>query len=161
MPLPIIPVISALSSGATLVPHAAGGLIATSTGGYVAGTYLSTTAIGGLIAAVTATAGAGTLLVTGAASSMIGSAGIFGTTTGATGLTGMLMSAGIISATPIWVPFAIGGAAATGTVGLGYGGYRLYKLKRKTRNAPEGVEAQFTEAEARFVEKLIRRFWGG
>ena len=40
MPLPLIPVISALAAGGWLVPHAAGGLIVTSASGYVAGTYL-------------------------------------------------------------------------------------------------------------------------
>ena len=40
MPLPLIPIISALAAGGTLVPHAAGGMIVTSAAGYVAGTYL-------------------------------------------------------------------------------------------------------------------------
>ena len=50
MPLPLIPAIAALVAGGTLVPHAAGGLIVTSVGGYVAGTYLSTVAISTLVA---------------------------------------------------------------------------------------------------------------
>lgn len=52
MPLPLIPIITALAAGGTLVPHAAGGMIVTSATGYVAGTYLSTTAIGSLLALV-------------------------------------------------------------------------------------------------------------
>ena len=157
MPLPLIPIISALAAGGTLVPHAAGGMIVTSAAGYVAGTYLSTAAIGGLLTVAATTLGAGALYLSGAAGSIIGSAGIFGTTVGASGITGALMSAGIISSTPIWVPLAVGGAAAGGAAGLGYGGYRLYKLKKKISDTPEGEEAQFTESEAHIVEKIIKR----
>ena len=159
MPLPIIPVVYALAAGGTLVPHAAGGMIVTSATGYVAGTYLSTSAIAGVVALSSSALGAGALFVSGAAGKIIGSAGIFGTTVGASGVTGMLMSAGLISSTPIWVPVAIGSAAVTGICGLGYGGYRLYKLKRKTRAGLHGGEAVFTEDEAWLVERLIRRFW--
>ena len=68
------------------------------------------------------------------------------------------MSVGIIAATPIWVPIAIGGAAAGGAAGLGYGGYRLFKLKRKiSSSAAEGDEAQFTEMDAKIIEKIINR----
>ena len=158
MPLPLIPVIAALAAGGTIVPHAAGGLIVTSAAGYVAGTYLSTAAIGGLLAAASTALGAGALYLTGAAGSIIGSAGIFGTTVGATGITGALMSVGILASTPLWVPLAIGGAAAGGAAGLGYGGYRMYKLKQKIANTPDGKEAQFTEAEAKIVEKVVKRF---
>lgn len=158
MPLPFIPVIPALAAGGTLVPHAAGGMIVTSATGYVAGTYLSTSAIAGIVAAATSVIGAGALFVTGTASKLIGGPGIFGTTVGATGLTGMLMSAGLLPSTPIWVPVAIGGAALTGTCALGYGAYRLYKLQRKTRISAQDGEVMFTEEEARIVEKLIRRF---
>ena len=157
MPLPLIPIISALAAGGTLVPHAAGGMIVTSAAGYVAGTYLSTAAISGILAAASTALGAGALYLSGAAGSIIGSAGVFGTTVGASGITGALMSAGIISSTPIWVPLAVGGAAAGGAAGLGYGGYRLYKLKQKITNTPEGEEAQFTETEANIIEKIIKR----
>jgi hypothetical protein len=126
-------------------------------GGYVAGTYLSTAAIGALITAASATLGAGALYFSGVAGSIIGSAGIFGTTIGASGITGLLMSAGIISSTPIWVPFAIGGAASGGAIGCGYGGYRLFKLKQKIRQTAAGEESQFTETEAKIVEKIIKR----
>lgn len=158
MPLPLIPIITALAAGGTLVPHAAGGMIVTSAAGYVAGTYLSTAAIGGLLTAASTALGAGALYLSGAAGSIIGSAGIFGTTVGASGITGALMSVGIISSTPIWVPLAAGGAAVGGAAGLGYGGYRLYKLKQKISNTPEGEEAQFTETEANIVEKILNRF---
>lgn len=157
MPLPLIPVISALVAGGTLVPHAAGGMIVTSASGYVASTYLSTAAIGSLLTAASTTLGVGALYLSGAASSVIGSAGIFGTQAGASGITGALMSAGIISSTPLWVPFATGGAAIGGAVVVGYGGYRLFKLKRKISGIEEGEQAKFTETEAKIIEKIIRR----
>ncbi len=149
MPIPLIPVIAALAGGGSLVPHAAGGLIVTAANGFVAGTYLSTAAITGLLS----TLGTGALVVSGAVASVIGSAGIFGTTIGATGITGALMSAGILPATPIAVPVVAGAAA----IGCGYVGYRLYKLKRKLSSTSEGAEAQFTETEARLIEQVIRR----
>jgi hypothetical protein len=67
------------------------------------------------------------------------------------------MTAGIISSTPLWVPVAVGVAAIGGAGGLGYGGYKLYKLRLKINSTAEGEEAQFTESEARIVEKLIKR----
>lgn len=157
MPLPLIPVFTALAAGGTLVPHAAGGMIVTSAAGYVAGTYLSTAAIGGLLTAATTALGAGAVFLSGVASTVIGSAGVFGTTIGATGLTGALMSAGIISSTPIWVPIAVGGTVVGGAVGLGYGGYRLLRLKQKIESTAKGEEAQFTETEAKMVERLVKR----
>lgn len=152
MPLPLIPIIAALSAGGTLVPHAAGGLIVTSSAGYISGTYVSTAAVGSLLAGGASIVGAGVAAVSGVAASAIGSAGIFGTTIGATGLTGVLMSVGLIHATPIWVPFAVGGALAGG----GYGGLKLYKLRKKVEKTPEGQEAFFTEAEAKLIERLLR-----
>ena len=136
------------------MPHAAGGMIVTATagGGYVAGTYLSTAAISGLFAGGLAVLGTGTAVVTGAASAIVGGAGFFGTTIGATGITGVLMSAGILSATPIWVPFAIGG----GILGIIVGAYKLFKLKGKLRKTPPGQEAYFTDSEAKAVERVIK-----
>jgi hypothetical protein len=128
-------------------------LIVTGAGGYVASTYLSTAAIGTLITAASTTLGAGALYLSGAAASIVGSAGIFGTTIGASGITGALMSAGIISSTPAWVPVAVGGAA----LGCGYGSYRLIKLKQKIKATPSGQEAQFTETEAKIVENIVKR----
>ena len=154
MAFPLIPILSALAAGGHLVPHSAGGLIITAAGGggYVTSTYLSTAAITSLLAGGIGAIGTGAAIVTGAASTVIGSAGIFGTTVGASGLTGMLMSAGIISATPIWLPIAIGG----GLLGFAVGFYKLFKLRRKVYSTPFGSEANFTEAEARAVEKIIR-----
>ena len=157
MPLPLIPIFSALTAGGTLVPHAAGGMIVTAASGYVAGTYLSTAAISGLITAASTALGAGALYLSGAAGSIIGGAGVFGTTVGATGITGVLMSVGIISSTPIWVPVVAGSAVIGSAGGFGYGSYRLYKLKQKINNSAEGEEAQFTETEAKIVEKIIKR----
>ena len=153
MPVPLIPIISALAAGGALVPHATGGLIVSGASGYVAGTYLSTAAISGLLITTSATLGAGALYLSGAAASIVGSAGIFGTTIGASGITGALMSAGIISSTPIWVPLAAGGAA----LACGYGGYRLLKLKSKLNGTPEGQEALFSKTEAKIIEKIIMR----
>lgn len=110
MPLPIIPVISALAAGGTLVPHAAGGMIVTSASGYVAGTYLSTSAIAGILATAGSAIGAGALCATGAVSKLIGGATVSGTSAVGAGLTGTAVSAGMISSTPVWLPFAIGGA---------------------------------------------------
>lgn len=135
------------------VPHATGGLIVTGAGGYITGTFLSTAAISGILATGSATLGAGALYLSGATASIIGSAGIFGTTIGASGLTGALMSAGIIASTPVWVPLAAGGAA----LGCGYGGYRLLKLKRKLDKTPADEEALFTKTEAKIIEKIIKR----
>lgn len=67
------------------------------------------------------------------------------------------MSAGIISSTPIWVPIAVGSAAIGGAVGLGYGGYRLFKLKEKIASTANSEEAQFTETDAKIVEQVIKR----
>lgn len=155
MPLPLIPIITALTAGGSLVPHAAGGLIVTSAGGYVAGTYLSSTAV---YAVVAGALGAGALTVASVASAVIGSAGYFGTTVGATGLTGVLMSAGILPATPILVPIFAGLSLGAGGVGLAYLAYLVVKLKKKLRAAQRGEEVQFTEAEAKIIEALIRRF---
>lgn len=157
MPLPLLPIIPALLAGGSLVPHAAGGLIVSGAGGYIAGTYLSSAAIASLLAGAGATLGAGALTLTGTAGAIIGSAGIFGTTVGASGLTGVLMSAGILPATPIGVPIAIGAAAAGG----GYLSYLLLRLRRKLRKAEQGEEVQFTEAEAKIIEAIIRRFAKG
>lgn len=157
MPIPLIPVITALAAGGTIVPHAAGGMIVTSAAGYVAGTYLSTAAIGGILAAASATLGAGALYFSGAAGAIVGSAGIFGTTVGASGVTGALMSAGLISSTPIWVPLAVAGTAGGAALGLGYGGYRLLKLREKISETAAGEEAQFSETEAKIVENIVKR----
>lgn len=153
MPIPLIPIITALAAGGTLVPHAAGGLIVTAaTGGYVAGTYLSTTAIASLLTLSIATVGTGAAVITGAASTIIGSAGIFGTTIGATGLTGALMSAGLLPSTPIAVPALAGGAILV----FLYTMYKILRLKWKLKGAKEEDEIQFTESEAKTIESIIK-----
>ena len=116
LPLPLIPVFTAVSTGGVLVPHAAGGLIVTkAVGGYVAGTHLTATTT----SAIKATAA--TVLAGNVAPNVIGGAGVFGTSIGAKGITGVLMSMGIMSSTPVWVPVALGCAA----LGYGYGSYRF------------------------------------
>ena len=154
MPLPLIPILAAIAAGGTIVPHAAGGLIVTAAagGGYVAGTYLSTAAIAGLLTGGLAVLGAGTAAVTGAASAVIGGVGIFGTTIGATGITGALMSAGLIAATPVWVPIAVGGSL----LGIFVGACKVYALRQKIQGTPPGQEAQFTDQEAKAIERIIR-----
>lgn len=154
MPLPLLSIIPALMAGGSLVPHAAGGLIVSGASGYVAGTYLSSAAVASLIGGAGAALGAGALTVTGVGTALIGSAGIFGTTVGASGLTGFLMSAGILPSTPIMVPVAVGVAVTGG----GYLSYLLYRLRGKLRRAERGEELQFTEAEAKIIEALLRRF---
>jgi len=157
MPLPIAPIIVALCAGGSLVPHAAGGFIVTaaSGGGYVAGTYLSTAAIVTVLTVATASAGSIAAALTGGAAAIWGSAGIFGTTIGATGIKGALMSVGLISATSVWVPVAVGGAAATGLGGAGYLLYQICKMKKKGDELHPGQEAQFTEQDAKLFEKIL------
>lgn len=153
MPIPLIAIASALAAGGTLVPHAAGGLIVTAvTGGYVAGTYLSTVAVTSVVTAATATLGVGVSILTGTAASIVGSAGIFGTTIGATGITGALMSVGILSSTPIAVPLLAGGAL----LGTGYITYSLFRLGQKLQAAKKGVEIQFSESEAKIIATIIK-----
>ena len=154
MPLPLIPVIAALAAGGSLVPHAAGGMIVTSASGYVTGTYLSTAAITGIWVGGATALGSGAAVVTGAAAAAVGGAGIFGTTIGSSGVTGVLMSAGLIASTPVWVPAVIAGAGA----GITYGAYRYFAFRRKLQATPPGEEAHFTEKEAKIVERLVRRF---
>jgi len=66
----------------------------------------------------------------------------------------MLMSAGVIASTPVWVPVALAGAG----VGVSYGAFRYYTLRKKLVATPAGEEAHFTEKEAKVIEWLIRRF---
>lgn len=42
-------------------------------------------------------------------------------------------------------------------MGLGYGGYRLFKLKKKIASTANSEEAQFTETDAKIVEQVIKR----
>lgn len=63
----------------------------------------------------------------------------------------------VIASTLIWVPLAIGGAAAGGAAGLGSGDYRIFKLQRKISDTDEGVEVHFTNADAKIIEEFIYR----
>jgi hypothetical protein len=153
VPLPLIPVIAALAAGGTLVPHALGGLIVTSSTGYIVGTYLSTATITALLVGSATALGTGVAVVSGAAAGIIGGAGIFGTTIGASGITGFLMSAGLIASTPVWVPVAIAAAC----VGISYGAFKYYRLREKLQTTPEGEEVLFSKLEAKVIEWLLRR----
>lgn len=157
MPFPLVPVIAALCAGGSLVPHAAGGLIVTASagGGYVAGTYLSTATIVSILSLATASAGGIVATLTGSAAALWGSAGLFGTSVGATGLKGILMSAGLIASTPVWVPVAVGSAAITGLGGTGYLLYHINSLKKKGELVSPGEEAQFTDYDAKLIEKIL------
>lgn len=157
MPLPLAPVIAALYLGGHLVPHAAGGLIVTAAGGggYVAGTFLSTTAIVSALTIATASAGGIAAVLTGSATAIWGSAGIFGTTIGATGVKGALMSAGLIASTPLWLPVLAGSAAVGGASGVGYLIYYLNRLKKKGASVIDGQEAQFSEREAKIIQTIL------
>ncbi|WP_200385945.1 hypothetical protein [Thiocapsa imhoffii] len=158
MPLPLIPIITALATGGTLVPHAAGGMIVTSTAGYVAGTYLSTSAITGLLTGATATVGAGIALALTSMKGLMGAtlartaAPVVATTTAttvpsaATGVLGFLTG-------PVGIVLAVVGAV----LGIVYGAYRIFMLNRKLADTPKDEEVQFTENEAKIVEGIIKK----
>ena len=164
MPLPIA-LIPALIAGGTLVPHATGGLIVTSTGGYVAGTFLSASTLSGLIGGGLFSGGLGLgVLGTLGLSSIIGSTGFFGTGFGASGLTGVAISAGLISTTPIWMPTitVVGGLSVFGGTGyLMYDKVKRGKIKdsilEKIQSPVIGEEIIFTEQEAKFIEGELKR----
>lgn len=67
----------------------------------------------------------------------------------------MLMSAGLISSTPVWVPVAAGGALVTGVGGSSYLLYQINRLKKKGEGLQPGQEAQVTERDAKLVEKIL------
>jgi len=121
-----------------LTTTAVGGAVSTTIGG--AATVIGSSAIGGAI---------GT-----AATSVIGGSGIFGTTIGASGVTGALMSAGVLSSTPVIVPASIGLIITGG----GYITYRFLRLKNKIKSAKNGEEVYFSEKEASIIEGIIRKF---
>ncbi len=148
MALPLIPIAAALLAGGSLVPHAAGGMIVTSAIGYVAGTYLSTSVISGLVVTATATVGTGLVLAAGTLKGIAENALVKAKTTSVKSDTADVLK------TPSLLLVTVGGGAV---LGLGYGAYRLYKLKHKVTKTPEGKEAQFTENEAKMVETIIKR----
>jgi len=173
MVLPLLPVVAALNAGGHLVAHSAGGLIVYSaaTGGYVAGTYVSTAALASFLTGGAVAAGAlGTAAVggaaiwaygtlAGAAASLVGGAGLFGTAIGATGFTGLLMSWGLLPTVPVIIPVLIGIAVISATVLAGAGAYyamSVRRLQRKVISAPEDIEVQFTSRDAKVAEKILR-----
>ena len=149
-------IIPALLAGATLVPHASGGLIATGASGYIAGTFLGKAALDALLlgGGVVGLAGAAGGAVLGG---VIGSAGFMGTGIGASGLTGLGISLGLISTTPLWIP-AASAVAAVGS--LGFAGHRLarWMRRRKLRKSlSEEFESMFQGAETNFTADEIKR----
>lgn len=169
----MVPVVAALNAGGHRVAHSAGGLIVYSatTGGYVAGTYVSTAALASFLTGSAVAAGAlGTAAVggaaiwaygtvAGAAASLVGGAGFFGTAIGATGATGLLMSWGLLPSVPVFVPVLIGIASISATFLVGAGVYyavSVRRLRKKVISAPADVEVQFTSRDAKVAEKMLR-----
>lgn len=163
MPLPLIPVIVALTSGGgSLVAHAGGGMIVTGASGYIAGTYLSSAAIATLVSTLSASA-LGTLALgfssvvgffSATSAAVVGTAGILGTGIGASGITGTLISLGVISTTPIWLPVL----GVIFLLSLAFLTYKLFRMKKKLNEVKDGQqEVKFTPFEARVVEQLLKR----
>ena len=167
MVLPLFPVVAALGAGGQLVAHSAGGLIVlSSTGSYVAGTYISTAALASFLTGSAVAVGAGQVAVVGGlivaayrtlpgvAVSLIGGAGYFGTTVGATGITGFLMARGILPSTPILVPVSIALFTVLSILFLAFLTVRrIRQIRKKALDTPEGQEAHFSKRET----KLERR----
>lgn len=155
MVLPLFPVVAALGAGGQLVAHSAGGLIVlSSTGSYVAGTYISTAALASFLTGSAVAVGAGQVAVVGGlivaayrtlpgvAVSLIGGAGYFGTTVGATGITGFLMARGILPSTPILVPVSIALFTVLSILFLAFLTVRrIRQIRKKALDTPEGQEA--------------------
>jgi hypothetical protein len=161
--MPIIPIILAFfTTGGAIVPHAAGGVIVSNAvAGYVAGTYLSTATICMILSnlinvSVFASLSVFSLFVAGSSTAIIGGAGFLGTTIGATGLTGMLMSIGVIPSTPIILVVFLGVFLML----LGYFFYEAFKIKKKfndmLNNKNNANEVIFTNFEAKIIEIIIR-----
>lgn len=165
--IPLFPIISALAAGGVLVPHAAGGLIVTGAGGYVAGTFLSTNAVGwllGVTGAATAGLGLATASLVGIvkgsasvayaeASTVVANAGITGTTVGATGLAGKLQTIGLVCVKPA-VLLAVAGVIASALIFA----FLAFRLRDKSLSADPGEEVIFTDREASLIQRLLLRF---
>jgi len=88
----------------------------------------------------------------------MGSANIPGTTIGATGIEGALMSVGLLSATLYGTGRSRrGGSHEHGGTGLLL--YQISKLKKKGDNLRPGQEAQFTDQGAKLFEKILRALY--
>jgi len=108
MALPLIPIAIALAKGGILVPHAAGGMIMTSGGSYIVGTYLSTNVIAALVSSVTLATGT---LSVAAATAVTGGVGLIAETAIGT----MTKVAATLSETAVSIT---GGAAASTAVSV-------------------------------------------
>lgn len=158
MPIPLIPIITALLAGGALVPHAAGGMIVTSAMGYVTGTYLSTVAITGIFSTIGSIVSAGALtaiapsILARTAAGTLARTAVTGAATTGTVTTGTVTAAALGASAPALLSLTAGFLA----LGLGYRTYRFYELKRKVTQTPEGEEVVFTEKEAQLVEAAIK-----
>ena len=153
IPVTLLPILSGLVPGASIVAHSSGGLILTGANGYVAGTLISTSIIQAAFASLSLV-GAASLYLTGALAAIWGSAGIFGTTIGASGIKGFLMTTGLISSTPVWLPLACISATA---IAFFTALLPLIRLVQKLKATPEGQEAIFTPREAKMIEHVLKR----
>ena len=154
MPIPLIPVVTAILAGGALVPHAAGGLIVTSAAGYVAGTYLSTIVVAEIMTAVGAGAIASVGTLTAFASRMLAKTAVTSAvaTTGVTATGTAAVATGVLSLAPALLSLT----AALTVLGLGYRAYQFYELQSKVSKSPEGHEVVFTEDEAKLFEDVIK-----
>lgn len=173
MALPVV--MAALLAGGSLVPHAAGGLIVSSAGGYVAGTYLSTSAISSILLTLGATTtGFGAIAVPRIASiaRTLKFASIGGATV-ATGVETAAVTAASSAAATTTTAAATTTATATAAssivlplIGIGVAAlvvylYRLYKKVNdfSKKSLPGSTEELiFTDTEARVIEAVIR-YW--
>ena len=153
IPVALLPILSNLASGASIVAHSSGGLILSGANGYVAGTLISTSIIQAAFASL-GIVGAASLYVTGALAAIWGSAGIFGTTIGASGIKGFLMATGLVSSTPVWLPLVCIGATG---IALFTAFLPMIRLVRRLKATPEGQEAVFTPREAQMIEHVLKR----
>ncbi len=169
MALPVV--MAALLAGGSLVPHAAGGLIVSSAGSYVAGTYLSTSAISSILLTLGATTtGFGAIALPRITS--IARTLKFASIGGATVATGV-ETAAVTAASSAVTTTATAAATTTASVassivlpllGIGLAAlvvylYRLYKkVNDFSKKALPGSneELKFTENEAKVLEAIIR-----
>jgi hypothetical protein len=165
MPIPLIPIVTAILAGGSLVPHAAGGMIVSGAAGYVAGTYLSTTAVTGIMTAIGAgaIASVGTLgtfasrmLAKTAVTSAAATTGVAATGTAAVATGISATTAATTTALVSLAPTLLSVTAGLTALGLGYRAYKFYELKRKVARVPKGQEALFTEKEAKLVEDVVK-----
>lgn len=169
MALPIV--MAALLAGGTLVPHAAGGLIVSSAGGYVAGTYLSTSAVASIlmslgVTSTVSTAWLGTIALPRIAS--IARALKLASVTGGAVATTATVTTGVETAVVSSAASTAAGASLS-TIAIPLIGislallityiYRLIKkVKKHSKNLEHdsNQELMFTEMEAKVIEAMVR-----